>query len=239
VAPYAESCYPVPLAYTEAAWLPRSGRTYGKIAVSGLLGQHHGVGRHPVILLVMKLKVALIVMILLLLGLVVDTEYSLQRAPDSVPVYTVAQVVTGLAHNPRKWIGRTVLVRGSIIQIDSVSVPPASPLSPHDNPLYPPVGIHVQLVLATRSAYTGGTRNPFDVQPKLIVRPNLPRPTLNPLERFAHYLSEHVPIPNQFVPQGLQLRTGSIFQIKLLSRHRGTCAPLGMCDDALLVGERT
>ena len=33
-------------------------------------------------------------------------------------VYTVAQVRAGLARNPRAWVGRTVLVRGTMVVID-------------------------------------------------------------------------------------------------------------------------
>jgi hypothetical protein len=33
---------------------------------------------------------------------------------DSGPTYTVAQVQAGLRHNPRAWVGRTVLVHGGL-----------------------------------------------------------------------------------------------------------------------------
>ena len=36
----------------------------------------------------------------------------------SQPVYSVSQVASGLAHHPRAWMGRTVLVRGMVLLLN-------------------------------------------------------------------------------------------------------------------------
>jgi hypothetical protein len=64
----------------------------------------------------MKRSLALVVVLLTLvvaMGVVVS---AVQRAKDagSGPVYTVAEVISGLAHKPKVWMGRTIRVRGVI-----------------------------------------------------------------------------------------------------------------------------
>ena len=56
---------------------------------------------------------------LLLLGLIGGLFYALPLAggQDQDHVYTVAQVLAGLAHDPQAWVGRTALVRGAALSL--------------------------------------------------------------------------------------------------------------------------
>lgn len=52
---------------------------------------------------------------LVLLAIAVAVAVVMPRVSSSEPVYTVAQVQAGLAHDPRAWVGRSVWVRGTVV----------------------------------------------------------------------------------------------------------------------------
>jgi len=77
----------------------------------------------------MKRRIALV---LAATTLAVAIIMAMGRQPSSTEaVYTVAQARAGLARNPRAWIGRTILVRGLVIQCrlveGCVALPPGIP----------------------------------------------------------------------------------------------------------------
>lgn len=77
----------------------------------------------------MKRRAALV---LAALTLAIAIIIAIGRQPSSTEaVYTVAQTRAGLARNPRAWIGRTILVRGLVIQCrlveGCVALPPGIP----------------------------------------------------------------------------------------------------------------
>jgi hypothetical protein len=57
------------------------------------------------------------------------------RLADSGPTYTVAQVQAGLLHNPRAWVGRTVLVHGLLYRDSYMGSCPASASCPYMPPV--------------------------------------------------------------------------------------------------------
>lgn len=63
----------------------------------------------------MKQTVVLIVLIISLAASI--TAMVTRQGQDAAPLYSAAQLQAGLALRPAHWIGRTVLVRGSITQV--------------------------------------------------------------------------------------------------------------------------
>ena len=58
--------------------------------------------------------------VLLVLALVPVFALSLIRAPGAGTVYAVGDVRYGLAHNARSWVGRALLVRGTLLRVREV-----------------------------------------------------------------------------------------------------------------------
>jgi hypothetical protein len=58
----------------------------------------------------------LLAVVCLLIGVVFVVAVD-ERQPGSQEVYSVAQVAAGLAHHPASWVGRTWLVRGTVIDV--------------------------------------------------------------------------------------------------------------------------
>src|SRR5438876_2932743 len=57
--------------------------------------------------------------LLLLLVIAGAVAFALTRSSRAIgPVYTVAQVATGLANQPQAWAGRTVTVRGTLVLVE-------------------------------------------------------------------------------------------------------------------------
>ena len=73
----------------------------------------------------MTRTVALIIAVLLTLAVAAGTlpVFVVHNPAAAGPVYTVAQVQAGLARHPQAWVGRTVLVRGTLLGWLAVSGP--------------------------------------------------------------------------------------------------------------------
>jgi hypothetical protein len=62
------------------------------------------------------------------------------RFADSEPTYSVAQVQAGLLHNPRAWVGRTVLVHGVLYRGSYMGSCPVSASCPYRPPVLADLG---------------------------------------------------------------------------------------------------
>jgi hypothetical protein len=58
------------------------------------------------------------VLLVLLAGALALGVGRLSLAPGNVYTYTVPEVVAGLARHPSAWVGRTILVRGRVLQAE-------------------------------------------------------------------------------------------------------------------------
>jgi hypothetical protein len=72
---------------------------YGGALLLGVISVSYGMKRYAVVLAALLCATAV-------------TSAIVNRLSDLEPTYTVAQVQAGLLHNPRAWVGRTVLVHG-------------------------------------------------------------------------------------------------------------------------------
>ena len=87
---------------------------------------------------VLTSKPAIAVAVLAALALSAVVVAAIQSRQLSVPVYTPGQVKAGLSQNPGAWVGRTVLVRGTLIDV-GLEFPHAPNLQPAPLVLAPPI----------------------------------------------------------------------------------------------------
>ena len=71
------------------------------VLLLGVISVSHGMKRYAVVLAAFLCATAV-------------TFAIVNRLADAGPTYTVAQVQAGLLHNPRAWVGHTVLVHGML-----------------------------------------------------------------------------------------------------------------------------
>ncbi len=167
------------------------------------------------------------------------------------PIYTVAQVQAGLQYNPRTWSGRTILVRGRIMQADWVQgrsvmmtaipnaagplgepprcmVTPTGCPSPLTGVLPPTAVVHLRLVPATLCQ--------ADPCAALLIRP----PGEQPTHDFVWEALHRMPVIGRFVPPPLSRPTVLwgpllVYRLRVLTPHPPFCAP-ALCDDAAMLG---
>lgn len=191
-------------------------------------------------------------LLLFLLGFTsIYTFYSLfQRWQLDMHVYTVAEIQDGLAHNPKAWIGRSLLVRGRIVQESFLSgslVPRIKSRIMNRRPIIvtaaidagclqsdsrecsapqtflPPPGIDIHLLLAS-ATYPKG--------PILFVSP--------PPSSFLFDIARHIPVLSSIIPKPQRVHWGRymIYRLHLLSKDRTFCSRSltwpSSCDDATL-----
>ncbi len=147
------------------------------------------------------------------------------------PVYSVAQVTTGLRQHPRAWVGRTVLVQGRVAGSMSWWSGQSGRSGPL-NPFYPPPGLSIRIRLVPLNL--NGVPARIWPGPALWVVPHLAprsaRPVMSALRRIP--LVQRLFPPPQ--PLDADVTTPSVFRLTLLPRHRTRC--LNVCPDATLDG---
>lgn len=82
----------------------------------------------PLVIRCMKRIGALVIGFVLLVGLLVITFMGVTGAGAFSPVYTVAELRADVAHAPRAWLGRTVLVRGTAVNTFARPMPSTPPV---------------------------------------------------------------------------------------------------------------
>jgi hypothetical protein len=204
----------------------------------------------------MKRGITALIGLLLAVGLVV-TIIAGDMAPE--PVYTIAQVRAGLAHDPAAWVGRSVLVRARVMGaiwlrgafsegaplsdyvVTKGRLPPPrcittstgcpSPLAGLVPPgASPALGANPDLHLQLKPAWP-------HMSPVLWVRPQSPAPWIRPLPP-APWLAflRRLPLLQRVLPGPQRGHWGvyTVYRIQILPPHRSRCAPTP-CDDALLL----
>jgi hypothetical protein len=198
----------------------------------------------------MKRGITALIGLVLAVGLVV-TIVAGGVAPE--PIYTIAQVRAGLAHDRAAWVGRSVLVRARVMAAllgrgaFSLGVPLSdyvvtkgrwepprcittstgcpSPLAG----LIPP-GTIPDLHLQLKPAWP-------HMSPVLWVRPQSPAPWIRP-PHPAPWLAflRRLPLLRRVLPGPQQGRWGvyTVYRVQILPPHRSRCAPTP-CGDALLL----
>ncbi len=177
------------------------------------------------LVLIVGLSAALTVLIVQLL----DT----QSIFPSEPRYTLAQVRMGLRQQPKAWIGRIVIVDGSI-QTAQASSSGITSLA-HVNYLYPPPGVNVRFLLVPPGGHIDVRIFLTHAQgPSFYLSPQLPLSPIDPL----HRLLRQIPLINQWFqeprPQGWQ--TAQMFRLKLLPPlPQGSICGNISCPNAILL----
>jgi len=148
----------------------------------------------------------------------------------SEPVYTVAQVHAGLAHQPAAWVGRTVLVREVAFESSWIgrssgggSWCPGSIVGPRSCPLAAPNGVTLYLKFVDDSGRLD-PRRPFFIPPQanlltldLAMQPVAPNPLIA-LARRVPPLARFLPAPGQ-VPGGVS----HLYRVHLRSAGTTSC----------------
>jgi hypothetical protein len=197
----------------------------------------------------MKRGITTLICLVLTVGLIV----AIVAGAATEPVYTIAQVRAGLAHDPAAWVGRSVLVRGrvmaSVLGRGAFSL--GTPLSDYvvtkgrmqpprcittstgcPSPLagIVPPGTSPVLLLQLKPAWPRRS-------PVLWVRPQSPAPWIRP-QPPAPWLASlrRLPLLRRVLPGPQRGRWGvyTVYRIQILPPHRSRCAPTP-CDDALLL----
>ena len=157
--------------------------------------------------------------------------------PAVETVYTPAQVHAGLGHNPRAWVGHTVLIRGLVATTVGAttvgaSAPPSAPSIAVliDVPRLPR-GLSALELRILLFDYYGLTARPTAT---LLLRPAPPNPLLAALRR--------VPIVNRLLPASERVDDGEVgvYRVEILPARR-SCPQrvLGygsLCYDGVLLG---
>jgi len=151
---------------------------------------------------------------LLLLGLTVSGAIGLWEMRQPARVFTVAEVQRGLAAHPRRWIGRAILIRGTLL----VSMSDPGVIDVFHPPPY---------ILVTYSLYQPGparTGRVSGLPLTLKLAPHMAAPRTNPLASLLRQLPWLQPL---FGNPG-----NTIFRVTLLPR-RGSCG-IQVCPDGQL-----
>jgi hypothetical protein len=172
--------------------------------------------------------------------------YTQFRPSSGGHVYTVAQVAAGLAHHPRDWAGRTVLVRGIAVIVDwenaqggmganvCPSLPPCAMTFPSKTVLYIFLVGGMSCRAAACSQLLGSMQaarreSPASVStpPNLVLKLS-PRPSL--WDKLIH-----IPLLGQFVSQPYTLLGGTPQTYPMLVRPHRTASCTPVCEDGLLL----
>jgi hypothetical protein len=198
----------------------------------------------------MKRGITALICLILAVGLVVTI---VAGGVATEPVYTIAQVRAGLAHNPAAWAGRSVLVRARVMAALLVrgAFSEGAPLSDYvvtkgrweppkcittstgcPSPLagLVPPGTIPDLHLQLKPAWP-------QMSPVLWVRPQSPVPWIRPPPP-APWLAflRRLPLLQRVLPRPQRGRWGvyTVYRIQILPPHRSRCTPTP-CDDAVLL----
>ncbi len=176
--------------------------------------------------------------LLLLLALIVIAGLMaafVGRLGPSERVYALDEVTRGMRQSPRAWVGRTVLVAGSMQQMSASGG--AGGALVHVDYLHPPVGVAVLILLAPphRPVSPGQF---FDLDTHrhgawLQVQPHLLLRRADPFQAFL----QRMPLVGRFVPGPDDVTAAHVFRVTLLPVHAAFCGT-SQCPDALLVGMR-
>jgi len=139
------------------------------------------------------------------------------HANPAGPVYTVAQVQSGLYRNPQAWAGRTVRVRAQMETLggDGTPQPLSSRPSLYDNLLSMPPGSRIEITLGPPPSPHADVSASFPAV-SLFVGPRVSDPLLSALQRLP-VIARVVPAPDfESTPQNLF--SPKIFVLRLLPR---------------------
>ena len=155
-----------------------------------------------------------------------------ERFAPTGPVYAVATVRAGLRQHPRIWIGRTVLVRGTVAGALSWGTPGYSASAQPMNPLYPPPGLNIRIRLVPSGT---GVPARMWIGPDVWVSPHLAPYPSGPIVGALR----RIPLVAGLFPALPQwdslLGTSSVFRLTLLPLHGTRCQGRpSTCDDAVL-----
>ena len=175
----------------------------------------------------MTRKIVAALAVLVALVLVARMAGTRPGFPAVETVYTAAQVRAGLRHNPRAWVGHTVLIRGLLATASGASatpsVPPIAVLI--DVPRLPRGVSALQLRILVYDYY-GITAQPTTT---LLLRPAPPDPLLT--------LLRQIPGVKGLLPLSERLDGGEVrvYRVVLLPPHH-SCSQKGLCYDGVLLG---
>ena len=147
--------------------------------------------------------------------------------PGAETVYTAAQVRAGLGHNPRAWVGHTVLIRGLLATASgastTASMAPVAVLI--DVPRLPWGVSALQLRILVYDHY-GIATQPTTT---LLLRPAPPNPLLAVLHQ--------IPVVKRLLPLSDHIDGGEarVYRVLLLP-PRHSCPQKGLCYDGVLMG---
>jgi len=187
----------------------------------------------------MKRAFAVIAFLILALALAAGTTLAVHNPIAAGPIYTVTQVQSGLARHPQAWIGRTVLVRGTILGWAGTNGPGTAGASalPCFAPCFtPPAGWPAPHLVLLEGTVTGAYPDLLTVVAQmrphtLVLHVSSPVPASPSPLTFLRSL----PVVGSWIPVPRQL----IYRVRLLPSSP-TVAPcrlaLQACDDAILMG---
>jgi len=195
------------------------------------------------------------------LVLIVGVIVAVQKRAVVGPVYSVAQVQAGLARHPSAWVGRTILMRGTIEMIGWSTGSGGSGdgcATPLSCVLHAPTGTTIHLFVVADRGYNSpraltilreGLLDQHEHEtflfpyppppPNLVLRTRFPPPSALML------ILRRMPWVSSLLPQAGTIDGGvsHIYQVRLLATHPITCVPQPMCtgvhmlvDEGMLVG---
>jgi hypothetical protein len=198
----------------------------------------------------MKRGITALIGLVLAVGLVVTI---VAGGVATEPVYTIAQVRAGLAHDRAAWVGRSVLVRARVMGVIWLRgayslgrrLPDYVVTKGH---MYPPKCITTatgcpsplagSVPPGTIPAILLWLKPPWPRRyPVLWVRPQSPTPWIRPLPS-APWLAflRRLPLLRRVLPGPQRGRWGvsTVYRMQILPPHRSPCTP-NPCEDALLL----
>lgn len=161
-------------------------------------------------------------------------------------VYTVAQIQQGLAHDPRRWVGRTVLVRGRVVQASWMTAAPVRRLvgaqlhiecyRPGAGECAPPLLLRYQRPGTVTHLLLAGQTYPYG--PVVYVSPPQTPPAIDLIRR--------VPLLGRLIsaPQSVYWGPYVVYRLQILKKDAASCLRSELawswpsaCDDAALTYE--
>ncbi len=183
--------------------------------------------------------IALAIAILLAVFVAALVAHTVTSSTSSATVYSVSQVVTGLRHQPRAWLGRTVVVAGKIAEARGSGLGPIT----QQDWLYPPAGDDVLIRLVPSDTNLHPVA--FYTGPDLWITPHLP-----PQQHTVADDLYRLPLVGRFFPLPNDLYSFRTFRLRLLSHPGSPCfmvinpplspagrlpRPVQRCDEAFLL----
>jgi hypothetical protein len=165
--------------------------------------------------------------VLVALALVTRITGTGPRHPTAETVYTAAQVRAGLRHNPRAWVGHTVLIRGLLAAATGASTTPSVPPIAVLIDVPPlPRGVSALQLRILIYDYSGIAAQPTTT---LLLRPAPPNPLLA--------LLRQIPVVTCLLPPSERSDGGEVrvYRVVLLPPRR-SCPQKGLCYDGVLMG---